>query len=458
MFLPIQVACYLLGQLDNNLIKEDTAATILSTSPIEGLVQQCAKRATDVQTWTLRELNKSVQLNPASVVGRWNAGTAFLFNELIVIVNKRVMFRTRINEGMVGIVYKNGSYNRVEQAGTFWLMPNESVETCKVDTVYGTFAKLDIMLKDDRFRAMVELLELNDSQIALQFVNGNFVSVLKAGRYFYFKGFANIKFVVLNLSKVEITEGIDLAVLLRSEVAAYIRAFSVASYEEGLLFVDGKFQKKLTKGTYYFWKNPVTVEVLKADLRQLQMEISGQEILTLDKAALRVNFYAQYRVVDTEVALLNNKDFEKQLYILVQLVLREFVGTKTLDELLESKDSVGQFVADMLKGKAAKLGVEIVNSGMRDVILPGEMKEIMNQVLVAQKQAQANTIMRREETASTRSLLNTAKLMEDNEMLFKLKEMEYVEKIASKIGEITVSGNGQVLDQLRDIFSSRVNK
>ncbi len=365
------------------------------------------------------------------------------------------MFNTRINEGTVGIVTKYGNYNRIVSAGTFWAMFNEQVETYNVDTLYGAFPKLDIMLKDERFRAMVEVLEVKDNEIALQFVNGNFVSILKPGRYFYFKGYANIKFVVVNLGKVEITEGIDMAVLLRSEVAHYIRAFSVLPYEEGLLFVDGKFQRKLTKGTYYFWKNPITIEVLKADMRQLQMEISGQEILTMDKAALRVNFYAQYRVVDTEVALLNNKDFEKQLYILVQLALREFVGTKTLDELLENKDSVGQFVADALKGKAAKLGVEIVNSGIRDVILPGEVKEIMNQVLVAQKQAQANTITRREETASTRSLLNTAKLMEDNEMLFKLKEMEYVEKIAAKIGEITVSGNGQVLDQLRDIFSAK---
>lgn len=366
-----------------------------------------------------------------------------------------MMLKMRINEGMVGIVYKNGNYNRVVSAGTFWLMFNERVETCKVDALYSNFEKLDILLQDERFRAMVEVLEVKDSQIALHFVNGNFASVLKPGRYFYFKGFATIKFIVAELSKVEITEGIDLAVLLRSEVAQYIRAFSVAAYEEGLLFVDGKFQRKLAKGTYYFWKNAISVEVLKADLRQLQMEISGQEILTLDKAALRLNFYAQYRVADTEVALLNNKDFEKQLYILVQLALREFVGTKTLDELLESKDSVGQYIADMLKGKAAKLGVELLNSGIRDVILPGEMKEIMNQVLVAQKQAQANTIIRREETAATRSLLNTAKLMEENEMLFKLKEMEYVEKIAAKIGEITVTGNGQVLDQLRDIFSVR---
>jgi regulator of protease activity HflC (stomatin/prohibitin superfamily) len=107
-----------------------------------------------------------------------------------------------------------------------------------------------------------------------------------------------------------------------------------------------------------------------------------------------------------------------------------------------------------LKESSDKIGIEITNSGIRDIILTGEMKEIMNQVLVAQKKAQANVIMRREETASTRSLLNTAKLMEDNEMLFKLKEMEYVEKIAEKVGEITVSGGGQVLEQLKEMFSN----
>jgi len=82
------------------------------------------------------------------------------------------------------------------------------------------------------------------------------------------------------------------------------------------------------------------------------------------------------------------------------------------------------------------------------------MKEIMNQVLVAEKKAQANIILRREETASTRNLLNTAKLMEDNPMLFKLKEMEYVEKIAEKVSSISVNGNGVLIDQLRQIFTT----
>jgi hypothetical protein len=76
-------------------------------------------------------------------------------------------------------------------------------------------------------------------------------------------------------------------------------------------------------------------------------------------------------------------------------------------------------------------------------------------VLVAEKKAQANTIMRREETASTRSLLNTAKLMEENTMLWKLKEMEYVEKIADKVGEITVNGNGVLVEQLKQIFTPK---
>jgi regulator of protease activity HflC (stomatin/prohibitin superfamily) len=94
-----------------------------------------------------------------------------------------------------------------------------------------------------------------------------------------------------------------------------------------------------------------------------------------------------------------------------------------------------------------------LDCGIRDIILPGDVKDIMNQVLVAEKRAQANVIMRREETASTRSLLNTAKLMEENTMLYKLKEMEYVEKIAEKINTISVNGSGDLIGQLKQIFA-----
>lgn len=363
------------------------------------------------------------------------------------------MLRVRVHEGKVGLVYRNGNYKSIVGPGVHYLWLNENLNKYHTDYVYGNIAKLDVMLKDEKFRSMIELIQVKDNALALVYVNGNFSDILEAGRYFYFKGAVNIEYRIVDLEVVTSTTEVSTGVLQHQALANYVTKHAVAAYEEALLFVDGKYQSKLTKGTYYFWKGAVNVEVLKVDMRQLQMEVSGQEMLTADKAALRLNFYAQYKVVDAEVALLNNKDYEKQLYILLQLALREYVGTRTLDELLDSKDTIAELVVDKIKDKVALLGIQIVNTGIRDVILPGEVKQIMNQVLVAQKQAQANTITRREETASTRSLLNTAKLMEENDMLFKLKEMEYMEKIADKIGEITVSGNGKVLDQLRDIFS-----
>src|SRR6185436_6340881 len=98
--------------------------------------------------------------------------------------------------------------------------------------------------------------------------------------------------------------------LVRREVLPYVRVYVVEAYEKGILFIDGKFEKVLETGVYYFWKNPVSITVSKSDLRQLQLEVSGQEILTKDKAALRVNFYTQYKVNDIIKALIENKDYE----------------------------------------------------------------------------------------------------------------------------------------------------
>jgi regulator of protease activity HflC (stomatin/prohibitin superfamily) len=91
---------------------------------------------------------------------------------------------------------------------------------------------------------------------------------------------------------------------------------------------------------------------------------------------------------------------------------------------------------------------------LKDIILPGEIRDIMNTVLVAEKKAQANVIARREEVASTRSLLNTAKLMEENATLYKLKELEYLERICEKVGNISV-GSGDLLGELREILSAK---
>jgi len=364
------------------------------------------------------------------------------------------MKRVRIKEGQVGLVFKNGNYKKVLTSGQYWLVFNEKIIIYNTSNEFITIVKLELLLQDEKLAKMLEVITVLDNEIVLKYDNNIFKRVLTAGKYVFWKSKINdFSFTKVDLNKIEITENIDKAVLMRAEVLKYIRVFVVDSFEKAILFVDGKQEKILESGTYYFWNNSIRIHIKKADLRQVQLEISGQEMLTKDKTALRVNFYTQYKVVEIKKALVDNKDFEKQLYILIQLALRAFIGELSFDELLANKELVTDKVLKTVSKKAIALGVIIIDSGIRDVILPGEIKDIMNQVLVAQKKAQANVITRREETASTRSLLNTAKLMESNDMLFKLKEMEYVEKIADKIGEISVSSSVNMVEQLKTIFS-----
>ena len=146
-------------------------------------------------------------------------------------------------------------------------------------------------------------------------------------------------------------------------------------------------------------------------------------------------------------------DFAEQMHVAAQLAVREYVGKHKLDEILENKDQMSEFVFAKLKAKEKDLFVEITDAGVKDIILPGEIREIMNTVLVAEKRAQANVITRREEVASTRSLLNTAKLMDENQTLYKLKELEYVERICENVGIISLNCNGNILSELTAILN-----
>lgn len=363
------------------------------------------------------------------------------------------MKRVIIYNGWMGLIFKRGNYKSLIAEGSHWIMPNHNVIKFDMAKQFQPEMELNIFLKDKQLLNHLHIVEVGDDEIVLLYENGNFKRVLSSGRYAFWKGLMEYQFVKAELSKVEITEKIETHVLLHPAVLPYVRVISIEPYHKGLLYIDGNFMKVLETGEFYFWKNATKIYVAKADLRRMQIEISGQELLTKDKVALRLSCFAQYQVVDVMKALHENKDYEKQLYVLIQLALREIIGSYALDEILENKNVISTYVKDTMNSKAMELGVVIKDCGIRDIILPGEVKDIMNQVLVAHKRAQANVITRREETASTRSLLNTAKLMEENAMLFKLKEMEYVEKIADKIHTISLSGGSQIAAQLKAIFS-----
>lgn len=231
-----------------------------------------------------------------------------------------------------------------------------------------------------------------------------------------------------------------------------ILTVQVPARHVGVLKIDGETQALLPPGLTAYWKINHLVEAEVVDTRLQVLEVSGQEILTKDKVNLRINLAANWRYSDVLLAFSQLTKPIDHLYRELQFALREAVGTRTLDELLEDKQVIDDVVSEQVKSRMLPFGMEIASLGVKDIVLHGDMKNILAQLVEAEKSAQANVIRRREETAATRSLLNTAKVMENNPVALRLKELETLERVAERIDNISVFGGlDQVLHGLVNI-------
>ncbi len=229
----------------------------------------------------------------------------------------------------------------------------------------------------------------------------------------------------------------------------------VEAHEVGLLFIDGEFKEQLGPGRHAFWAVERTIRIAKIDLRPQPLEVTAQEILTKDRVSIRVTLTAFTKITDPVKAMLAAADTQNTLYRLIQFAIREAVAARTLDEILAARDTIDNEVRAYVSERATALGAEVGEIGVKDVILPGEIRDLLNKVVEAEKIAKANLIRRQEETAATRSLLNTSKLMENNPLLLRLKELEALEKLVEKVGRIdlhTGAGAGGFDALLSNLF------
>ena len=360
-----------------------------------------------------------------------------------------------INENERGFLFRNGVYRKMLTPGKHYIKGFLGETYARVSVtkpVAVANADIAVLLRDRAFAESVAHIDVPDGFIALHMEDKRIVGTLLPGIHCFWSCYREHSFKLIDISKAEIVD------VTPEQLMAIPRTFynkvEVPEGETGLLFFDGKFERKLASGSYYFWKNMQKIDCQTVDLRTQQLDIAGQEILTADKISLRINFVCAYKITDAVKIVSEIKDYRAQIYTLTQLALREYVGRCRFDELLEQKDSIAEFVLKQLVTKQDALFIEFSDAGLKDIILPGEIRDIMNTVLVAEKNAQANVIARREEVASTRSLLNTAKLMEENATLYKLKELECLEKICDKVGNISVGG-GSLLTELRGIVGVR---
>ena len=361
--------------------------------------------------------------------------------------------RTVVAQNERALVYLNRTLQTIAEPGVYWrfdLLGRMQWQLYDVNQPRFSHPQLDVLLAEN-----VELMsryftvyELTADQVGLVYRNDCLVDIVApATRAVYWNGPVDINVEIESLgTEAEIRS--DLArQLIRARDRQLIDAVrntvlpvEVGSDQVGLLMIDGNLVRTLTPGVYAFWRYNHEVKVELVETRIQAMDVSGQEILTNDKVSLRVNLAAQYRVSDPVQARRTSVNIIETLYASLQFALRQAIGTRTLDVLLANKSELDGMITSTVAEQISDYGVEIVKVGVKDIILPGEMKEIMNRVVEAENAAQANVIKRREETAATRSLLNTAKLMDENPTLMRLKELETLEKVTEKVDRLTVFG------------------
>ena len=355
--------------------------------------------------------------------------------------------RVVIGDGERGLVYRNRQFAGVLAPGVHrWFDPMGRIDVSTHSIAKPDYAGSDVdalaAALGDTLDAYFVLANLGMDEVGLVLKNGKLEDVLAPGsRKLYWKGL-----VPVEVRAVSLADGLDVdaSVVKRLRQLGVLERLTVSLIvpEEtaGLLFVDGKLVRTLAPGAYAFWNFQKNVSVEMIELRVQSMEVSGQELLTRDKVSLRVNLAGSIRVTDPVAARTKVAKYADFVYRELQYGLRKAVSAKTLDELLGDKASLDADIFSYVRGSVMQLGVEVLGVGVKDVILPGEMKDILNGVVQAEKSAQANVIRRREEANATRSLLNTARLIEESPVLMRLKELEALEKVTEKIGNLTVFG------------------
>lgn len=310
-------------------------------------------------------------------------------------------------------------------------------------------------LASDALNQRLETKTVAYDEVVFHFVDGLFQDVLVPGSYSYFKTELVHTFMTAKPSAVLLPESLVPMLGMPGIDKDLLCVNGVPNGCVGILLVNGNVHSVLNPGKYAWFTKPNTVNFKIVDTRPTTLTITGQELLTRDKVPLRLNVIVTYRITDPLRSVQTIERLDDAVYLKTQLALRGLISDKTLDELLVEKQLVGSAILDELRQKEAEFGVIYDQAGIKDIILPGEIKDILNTILIAEKRAMANVITRREETASTRSLLNTAKLMDENATLYRLKELETLERLFDKVGTISLSSNSGLLDQLSGLLKPK---
>ncbi len=203
-----------------------------------------------------------------------------------------------------------------------------------------------------------------------------------------------------------------------------VRRVTIFEYERGLKYYKGKFKEIIQPGQY--WYTPLNSDIRKVDIRPCVVPITGQEVLSSDGITLKISLAAKYQLVDPNIAINRIQNYQEALYLELQLALREIIGTSVIDDILEKRNEFSNKLMELTEGKIQDLGLELLSINIKDIMFPGQLKQIFAQVVKARKEGLAALERARGETAALRKLANAAKMIDSNPNLMQLRLIQLI--------------------------------
>lgn len=366
----------------------------------------------------------------------------------------------KIEANQKGLVFKDGTLTRIVSCREHRIIDftgRTEVEIISTQSPYLVHKNIIQIGKSEQISDHALVLNINDNQRGLVWLDGRFYKILGTGLHIIWKDTYTVTSEIITIGTKD-EESQEFKHPQREIISNwtcgsdFLQTSIIPAGYGGILYKNGKLQQVLQPGKHLFWKEPANISILMRDLRIQTLDLSGQDIMSADKVTLRINALIEYKIKNLEQAVNAAESPEQVLYKEAQLILREIVGGNNLDELLSKKGNIAETMKRQITSKADRLGLEVMEIGIRDIILPGDMKDLLNKVVEAKKAAEANLITRREETAAMRSQANTAKMLENNPALMRLKELEVLEKVAASTDLKIILGDKKLTEQVVNLI------
>lgn len=340
----------------------------------------------------------------------------------------------RIKNAETGLRFRNGRIIEALKPGWYLArtIMGETIDVLREKDLFVWHEELDQIIGSGLLADRTMSVDLKDNQRGILWVDDRFYALIGPGKQLIWTTRKKVELELVQADDPRFEHRNIYKIGCSPSAGALLEVLQIDQGESGLYFRDGRFVGELGSGFYAFWKGVSTLKFIKVSKKEKILDLAGQDIITADKVSLRLNAVVNFRITDPLKSVSACESADTALYRESQLIMRAVVGSRKIDEMLTAKELPAAEIAAALRVRAEEYGLQITGFGIRDIILPGRMRDIMNRVVAAQKEAEANQIMRREETAATRSQCNTAKMLESNPTLMRLRELELIEKIAEK--------------------------